>query len=130
MKAVLAAGMTLRSIPNKLEGDELRTDVDGVEEAIKECGASNVLCILSTTSCFAPRGCDRIEALARICKTAGVPHVINNAYGLQVGTCSFLPRPLSSLASAHSNNILCHFSLHILSTLPTPLPTRTSCSKC
>lgn len=42
------------------------------------------LCVLTTTSCFAPRASDDVEAVARLCKHAGVPHIINNAYGVQV----------------------------------------------
>lgn len=46
-------------VENILEGDELRTDLTGIERAIEQCGASNVVCVLSTTSCFAPRAADR-----------------------------------------------------------------------
>lgn len=46
-------------VENVLEGDELRTDVEAVERTIEELGAENVLCIHSTTSCFAPRVPDR-----------------------------------------------------------------------
>ena len=44
---------------NKLEGDELRTDVEAIEEKIVLLGADSVLCIMTTTSCFAPRVFDR-----------------------------------------------------------------------
>ena len=47
-------------------------------------GAERVLCVLSTTSCFAPRVPDAVEELAKLCKRRGIGHVINNAYGLQV----------------------------------------------
>ena len=40
---------------NKLEGDELRTDIETIEEKIKSLGADSVLCVMTTTSCFAPR---------------------------------------------------------------------------
>lgn len=46
-------------IENVLEGDELRTDLGAVERKIQELGAENVLCLHSTTSCFAPRVPDR-----------------------------------------------------------------------
>ena len=38
---------------------------------------------MSTTSCFAPRNMDNIIELAKLAKIFNVPHVINNAYGLQ-----------------------------------------------
>lgn len=46
-------------IENALEGDELRTDLKEVEAKIKALGAENILCVHSTTSCFAPRVPDR-----------------------------------------------------------------------
>lgn len=46
-------------VENLLEGDELRTDVDAVERLMEELGAENILCVHSTTSCFAPRVPDR-----------------------------------------------------------------------
>lgn len=46
-------------IENVLEGDELRTDLKAVEAKIQDLGADNILCIHSTTSCFAPRVPDR-----------------------------------------------------------------------
>ena len=45
-------------------------------------GPENVLCVLSTTSCFAPRVFDNVEEIAIICKKYDIFYVINNAYGL------------------------------------------------
>jgi O-phospho-L-seryl-tRNASec:L-selenocysteinyl-tRNA synthase len=41
-----------------------------------------VLCMISTTSCFAPRGYDLVEDIGKLCKTNEVAHVVNNAYGI------------------------------------------------
>lgn len=46
-------------IENTVEGDELRTDLPMIEQKITELGAENVLCVYTTTSCFAPRVPDR-----------------------------------------------------------------------
>lgn len=46
-------------IENSVEGDELRTDMAAIEAKIKELGDVNIACIMSTTSCFAPRVPDR-----------------------------------------------------------------------
>lgn len=46
-------------IENVLEGDELRTDLNAVEAKIQELGPDSILCVHSTTSCFAPRVPDR-----------------------------------------------------------------------
>jgi O-phospho-L-seryl-tRNASec:L-selenocysteinyl-tRNA synthase len=90
-------------IENVLEGDELRTDVEAVSKCIEEKvpmrslgrtetlkiptemrqGAESILCVISTTSCFAPRGYDDLVGLGQLCKKFDIPHVVNNAYGLQ-----------------------------------------------
>jgi len=48
-------------------------------------GAENIVAVLSTTSCFAPRAADSVVELAKLCRSRGIGHVINNAYGVQVG---------------------------------------------
>ena len=73
VKAVLSAGLELVVVPMKLEGDQLVTDVAAVEAAILGdegeggCGgADNVCCVVTSTSCFAPRSCDAVaEAWGR-----------------------------------------------------------------
>ena len=64
LKAIAAAGCVPLVVENLLEGDELRTDVAGVREKIASVGAEQVLCVLATTSCFAPRGVERLLDLA------------------------------------------------------------------
>ena len=44
---------------NVLEGDELRTDLKQLESVLYDIGPENVVCVLTTTSCFAPRAPDR-----------------------------------------------------------------------
>ncbi|XP_043918111.1 O-phosphoseryl-tRNA(Sec) selenium transferase isoform X2 [Protopterus annectens] len=84
------AGFEPVVIENKLEGDELRTDLQAVEKKIEEIGAENILCIHSTTSCFAPRAPDRVEELAVLCAKNDIPHIVNNAYGVQSSKCMHL----------------------------------------
>ena len=87
LKAIPTAGLTPLVVENTLEGDELRTDVEGVERAIQELGPERVLCILSTTSCFAPRAHDKVEELARLAQKHDVGHIVNNAYGVMSRSC-------------------------------------------
>ena len=47
-------------VENLLEGDELTTNVEEISKRIEEVGAENVLCVMTTTSCFAPRIPDRL----------------------------------------------------------------------
>jgi O-phospho-L-seryl-tRNASec:L-selenocysteinyl-tRNA synthase len=85
-KAIAFSGLTAAVVPMRLDGDELRTDVAAVEAAVRaHGGADGVLCILSTTSCFAPRASDDVAALAQLAAALGVGHVVNNAYGVAVG---------------------------------------------
>lgn len=87
LKAIVTAGYVPVVIENIIDGDQVRTDLAAINAKIVELGADSILCVLSTTSCFAPRVPDDVESLARICKQAGIAHVINNAYGLQCNKC-------------------------------------------
>ncbi|XP_005068833.1 O-phosphoseryl-tRNA(Sec) selenium transferase isoform X1 [Mesocricetus auratus] len=89
-KSMVTAGFEPVVIENVLEGDELRTDLNAVEAKVQELGPDRILCIHSTTSCFAPRVPDRLEELAVICANYDIPHVVNNAYGLQSSKCMHL----------------------------------------
>lgn len=64
-------------------GDELHTDIQAIEAQLSTLGSDNIVCVLSTTSCFAPRVSDSLEKVACLCQKYDVPHLINNAYGLQ-----------------------------------------------
>lgn len=74
-------------IDTVLEGDQLITNTDAIKVKLQELGAEKVVCILTTTSCFAPRACDILDSVATLCKEHAVPHVVNNAYGLQTTYC-------------------------------------------
>ncbi|XP_030047106.1 O-phosphoseryl-tRNA(Sec) selenium transferase [Microcaecilia unicolor] len=89
-KSMITAGFEPVVIENVLEGDELRTDLKTVEAKIQELGPENILCIHSTTSCFAPRVPDRLEELASMCAKYDIPHIVNNAYGVQSSKCMHL----------------------------------------
>lgn len=86
-KAILAAGLTPVVVDGVRDdtqgGEQIVTDVPAVRAAIERLGPDAVLCVLSTTSCFAPRAPDDVLALARECAAKNVPHVVNNAYGVQ-----------------------------------------------
>ncbi|XP_075146625.1 sec synthetase [Haematobia irritans] len=70
------------------EVDEgLVTNLEEFRKKINAMDKEEILCIMSTTSCFAPRNCDNIIELAEIAKEHEIPHIINNAYGLQSTYC-------------------------------------------
>lgn len=83
VKAVLSAGLELVVVSPKLVGDQLCTDVDAVRAAVETAGPSNVCCVITSTSCFAPRSADACSDVAKMCSALDVGHVINNAYGIQ-----------------------------------------------
>jgi len=55
----LVSGLEPVVIENKLEGDELQTDLSAIEKCIAQLGAENVVCVMTTTNCFTPRVPDR-----------------------------------------------------------------------
>lgn len=91
-KAIGAAGLQPLVVELKaIEGsDALGTDVDGIRKAVEQVSAEQVLCICTTTSTFAPRVPDSVDEVAVLAAELDVPHVINNAYGLQCSKCTHL----------------------------------------
>ncbi|GJP29024.1 hypothetical protein CLOM_g29 [Closterium sp. NIES-68] len=83
LKCILTAGLIPVVVPLELNGDQLCTNLPTLEREIESRGADSILCVLSTTSCFAPRAPDNVEAIARLCARLEIPHIINNAYGVQ-----------------------------------------------
>eukprot|EP01132_Coremiostelium_polycephalum_P002136 gene2136-2634_t len=91
LKSIVTAGLVPVVIENVIEAeDTITTDLDAIRLKIKELGADNILCIFSTTSCFAPRQPDKIVEISTICKEFGIGHLINNAYGLQCSKITHL----------------------------------------
>ena len=86
-KAIYTAGLIPVVINTIQDGDLVRTNLDELRAKIEELGRDNVLCVLSTTSCFAPRARDDVETIATMCREFDVGHVINNAYGLIDSKC-------------------------------------------
>ncbi|XP_058451891.1 O-phosphoseryl-tRNA(Sec) selenium transferase [Malaya genurostris] len=98
-KSIQTAGLipvVIDTIPVEENGDGmLGTNLKEFQKQIEILGASNICCVLSTTSCFAPRTCDNIVELASLCQGHNIPHVVNNAYGLQ---STFLTHQLEQAA--------------------------------
>jgi O-phospho-L-seryl-tRNASec:L-selenocysteinyl-tRNA synthase len=55
LKAITAANLVPVVIELQQQGDELVTDVAGIQAAVGRLGAANVAAVVTTTSCFAPR---------------------------------------------------------------------------
>ena len=93
-KSILTAGLTPLIVDCKLENGELRTDIEVIRQHLQMHGR-DILCILSTTSCFAPRQPDQVDEIAKLCREYNVGHVINNAYGLQ---CNYICKLINRAA--------------------------------
>ncbi|CAJ0954502.1 unnamed protein product, partial [Mesorhabditis belari] len=85
-KSILTAGYEPLVVDPIRVGDALVTDIERLNALVEEKG-EEILCVLSTTSAFAPRAPDDIEAIAAICRTHDIFHLVNNAYGLQSTEC-------------------------------------------
>jgi O-phospho-L-seryl-tRNASec:L-selenocysteinyl-tRNA synthase len=84
LKCITAAGLEPLVVPMARSGDALVTDLSALEAAITTAGgAENVVCVMTTTSCFAPRTPDDVVGVAKMCARLDVSHLINNAYGVQ-----------------------------------------------
>ena len=90
LKCISTANLEAVVIENIIEGEEITTNMEEIGNKIKELGQENVLCVLSTTSCFAPRVPDKLEEIGKLCKELDIFHVVNNAYGLQCSKISNL----------------------------------------
>jgi O-phospho-L-seryl-tRNASec:L-selenocysteinyl-tRNA synthase len=83
LKAVKAANLELVPLANVLCGDEIRTDMAAIQQEIERLGPDSIVCIVTTTSCFAPRAADSVVDVAKLCQILGIGHIVNNAYGVQ-----------------------------------------------
>ncbi len=72
------------------DGDALCTDLTSLSSFVSSVGPENVLAVVTTSSCFAPRVPDDLEGVTDFCRQMDIPHVINNAYGLQSSKCMHL----------------------------------------
>ncbi|XP_032783680.2 O-phosphoseryl-tRNA(Sec) selenium transferase isoform X1 [Daphnia magna] len=86
-KSITTAGFEPIIVEPILNGDELVTDTGKIEAIMKQMNPELIACVMTTTSCFAPRACDDVETVAVFCKIYRVAHVINNAYGVQSTKC-------------------------------------------
>ncbi|CAF1633030.1 unnamed protein product, partial [Adineta ricciae] len=82
-KSILTANLEPIVIEQTETDCYLQTNVSEFEKQIQQLNPEEICCIVSTTSCFAPRAIDNIQRLSQLCLTHSIPHVVNNAYGLQ-----------------------------------------------
>ncbi|GMF42962.1 unnamed protein product [Phytophthora fragariaefolia] len=78
-KAIVAAGLTPLVLANVLvdesdgrPGGFLQTDLAGMAVLMETFGSDDVLAVMSTTSCFAPRAYDRVQEIAQLCQQRGI----------------------------------------------------------
>ncbi len=79
LKAISLAGLKEKIVEGEVCEDAVNVPPKKIEKAVNK----NTAAILSTTTFFPPREPDKIKDIARIAKERNVPHIINNAYGVQ-----------------------------------------------
>ncbi len=82
LKSMLSLNLTVHPIEPLLQDRELVTNLEAIENKIRELGDKNILCIHSTISCFAPRRPDKITDIGKISYQRDIPHIVNGAYFL------------------------------------------------
>ncbi len=106
LKAIVSANLEAVPLENVLEGDELHTDMVAMRQQVDRLGPNSIVCIVTTTSCFAPRAADSVVEVAKLCKSSGFGHIINNAYGVQSAALCSLVRELRVPAISANINLL------------------------
>jgi O-phospho-L-seryl-tRNASec:L-selenocysteinyl-tRNA synthase len=79
LKAIHLAGLQERIVKGEVNGDAVSVPPEEIEKVVSK----NTAAILSTTTFFSPREPDKITEIAKIAEREKVPHIINNAYGVQ-----------------------------------------------
>eukprot|EP01147_Barroeca_monosierra_P010887 gene10887-2962_t len=90
LKAIVTAGFEPIVIHGILEGDAIKTNISEFERILNHFNLDQITCVVTTTSCFAPREMDDVITVSRICKDKNIPHIVNNAYGVQSTKCTHL----------------------------------------
>lgn len=83
IKAVILGGYELIVIPGVLNQENKLSIESNIDFFKSHMTDNDIAAVISTTSCFAPRGCDDIPSISNLCAEHGIPHIVNNAYGLQ-----------------------------------------------
>ncbi len=85
LKAILTFGFIPVVVPNTIIGDySVSADIEALRSRIlMDGGVDTVVAVVTTSSCFAPREPDALDVVAKLCKDFDIPHVVNNAYGVQ-----------------------------------------------
>ncbi len=79
LRGIAAAGYSVNQVETLIAGDAVRCDVAKIRDAISKDTAA----IVSTTTFFPPREPDDVKGIAKLAADLDIPHIINNAYGVQ-----------------------------------------------
>eukprot|EP00094_Tigriopus_californicus_P012240 TCALIF_11830-PA protein Name:"Similar to SEPSECS O-phosphoseryl-tRNA(Sec) selenium transferase (Homo sapiens)" AED:0.08 eAED:0.08 QI:0/0/0/0.83/1/1/6/0/440 len=101
-KSILCAGFTPVIIELVSKGDQLDTNLTEIDQTILKLGPESIACILTTTSCFAPRAADDLVGVAKLAQSHDVPQLVNNAYGIQSSKCMHLIEEMGKIQSNHT----------------------------
>lgn len=88
-KSIIASNLIPIIVDPILVNGEMITNIPEIRKICEE-RRGEIIGVLSTTSCFAPRQPDLIDKIAELCQEFDIFHVVNNAYGLQCEVISKL----------------------------------------
>jgi O-phospho-L-seryl-tRNASec:L-selenocysteinyl-tRNA synthase len=79
IKGIQLVGMKVKTVESEVFGYAVRVPIERIKEAVSRETAA----IVSTTTFFPPREPDDVKAIAKLAHDENIPHIINNAYGVQ-----------------------------------------------
>ncbi len=79
LRGIAAAGYSVKQVETQIVSDAVRCDLSKIRDAITKDTAA----IVSTTTFFPPREPDDVKGIAKLAADLDIPHIINNAYGVQ-----------------------------------------------
>ncbi|KAI0980886.1 hypothetical protein GJ496_005026 [Pomphorhynchus laevis] len=68
---------------NPKDDDVICNNIEKLIEVLSVDNCGKPFCVVSTTSCFAPRVPDDVIVISKLCRKYEVAHLVNNAYGIQ-----------------------------------------------
>lgn len=129
-KAIIFSGFKPIVVENVLDGDQVISNVAAIETLISSYlhrTDYSIDCVVTVTSCFAPRAPDSIIEISRLCEKFNIAHVVNNAFGLQsTSICSLINRAsksgrLDAVVQSTDKNIMVPVGGSIVATFKTGL---------
>lgn len=97
LEPLIANNTEVKALDSEQGIQPLQTDLAHLHNILGQSSKEDILCIMSVTSCFAPREPDDAIEIGKIARSSGLFHVVNNAYGLQCAKTTDMLNKANSL---------------------------------